>query len=109
MKLQEFVNAFTANLSHEISDLGGSAATARATISTLLANFKNDFASQIDGLDKAIADVLDGHADKANRLAEAARNGEIIRTVQPQEVGSLDVPDEEATIAIARKLARRAA
>jgi hypothetical protein len=109
MKLQEFVNAFTANLSHEISDLGGSAAAAKVTISNLLTSFRDDLTARIEGLDAAIGDVLDGHADKATRLAEAARNGEIIRTVQPQEVPSIDPTEDEATIAIARKLARRAA
>lgn len=108
MKLHDFVNVFTANLSHEISDLGGSAATARATISTLLANFKNDFTAQVDGLDKAIADVLDGHAMKATLLADAAKEGRII-SKSVDEVPSIDPTEDEATIAIARKLARRAA
>jgi hypothetical protein len=108
MKLQEFVNAFTANLSHEISDLGGSAATARATISTLLANFKNDLSAQIEGLDKAIADVLDGHAMKATLLADAAKEGRIIAK-SVDEVPNIDPTEDEATIAIARKLAARRA
>jgi hypothetical protein len=109
MNMREMLDAFTSNLSHEISDLGGSAATAKATISNLLTSFRDDLTARIEGLDAAIGDVLDGHADKANRLAEAARNGEIIRTVQLQEVPNIDPTEEEATIAIARKLARRAA
>jgi hypothetical protein len=75
MKLHEFVDAFTANLGHEISDLGGSAATAKATINTLLFDFQNDFSRKLDCLREAIGEVLDRHAEKANKLAEAARSG----------------------------------
>jgi hypothetical protein len=109
MNMKEILDAFTSNMSHEISDLGGSAATAKATISNLLMSFRDDLTARIEGLDKAISDVLDGHAMKATLLADAASEGRIMRPSGPQEVGSLDVPDEEATIAIARKLARRAA
>jgi hypothetical protein len=109
MNMREMLDAFTSNLSHEISDLGGSAATAKATISTLLAQFKNDFTAQIDGLDKAISDVLDGHYNKARALAEAAGAGQIVRPSQAQEAPPLDLPEDEATVAVARKFAPRKA
>jgi hypothetical protein len=110
MKLHEFVDAFTANLGHEISDLGGSAATAKATINTLLFDFQNDFSRKLDCLREAIGEVLDRHAEKANKLAEAARSGSIVMP-SVSEAPQVDVTDDdrEATIAMARKLAARKA
>lgn len=110
MKLHEFVDAFTSNLAHEISDLGGSATTAKATISTLLSDFQNDFSRKLDGLRDAIGEVLDRHAEKANKLADAARTGSVVMP-SATEAPQVDVTDDdrEATIAMARKLASRRA
>jgi hypothetical protein len=110
MKLHEFVDAFTANLAHEISDLGGSAATARTTISHLLQSFRDDLIVRIDGLDGAIADVLAGHADKANALAEAAREGRIVQQSADRSLQHFDpLADDDGAAELARKLAPRRA
>lgn len=109
MKLNEFVDAFTSNLAHEISDLGGSAATAKATINTLIADFKTAFNANLDGLNAAIGEVLDRHAAKANSLAAAARDGVVVMP-SVQEVPQVDLDlDEDGAAEMAAKLAPRKA
>jgi hypothetical protein len=78
MNIKEMLEAFTGGLGHECGDLSGSAISAREQISNLLAAFRDDFVARVDGLDRAISEVLDGHAAKATRLAERARNGELV-------------------------------
>ena len=109
MKLHEFVDAFTSNLAHEISDLGGSATTAKATINTLLFDFQNDFSRKLDGLRDAIGEVLDRHAEKANTLAAAARDGVVVMP-SVHEAAEVDLDlDEDGAAKMAAKLAPRRA
>ena len=110
MKLHEFVDAFTSNLAHEISDLGGSAATAKATINTLLFEFQNDFSRKLDGLRDAIGEALDRHVAKANSLAAAARDGVVVlpSAAEAPQV-TLDLGDDGAAEMAAKLAPRRAA
>jgi hypothetical protein len=104
MNIKEMLEAFTGGLAHEVSDIGGSATSARTQISDLLREFSASFVQQVASLDKAIAEILNSHAEKATRLATIARAGELTMpsaTVPPEvSTAFLDEPVDSDTARI---------